>query len=56
MNKNEKKTNNTEDDDLPDLEDFSHELNKLNEAKGINTSKSVPIKIEVKENNKLEKI
>lgn len=37
------------DDEIPDLEDFSYELNKINEAKGVNTSKSVPIKIEVKE-------
>ena len=44
----EKRVNcNIVDDDIPDLEDFSQEFNRINDTKGNNFSKSVPIKVEV---------
>ena len=40
-----------ENDDIPELEDFSNELNKIKLAKGTNQSISIPIKVEVKDSD-----
>lgn len=49
MNKNK----NIADDDIPDLEDLSEEINKINKAKGV-TSNSGPVKIQVKETKSID--